>query len=369
MKLTPVNTPGKRRRNDTVAIQPNKKQRVKHTSRRRDQLLPQSKLSDSMKNASPLELMPLEILERIFWFSGNINLPRASHKLGRFLSGIETRHCTFIYAFRPSWDAWFGLPALQGWTAPVLEGDPEFQSQLLQYSWVNIHFILDCWDFYVKGRFYKERSLSPLIDPDGPFAFHLHHVRLWGDPIESVAVLKAENHYRINPEKASDCFWHDYSAFGQYELSPVDLDRFLRNVPSFIRSNNNSPTHSFLQVHRDTRIPDELLSGPWDIADLQKLFWLVRGGASLSPDQTWELTYQGLRTAMYPDLPKKLRQCNRHVVRILMLLRAFQAWPQHLWLEVEQQQNAYVEMYPAAYTEDPFVLAAMGLCRLGNHEP
>lgn len=46
--------------------------------------------------------MPLEILEDIFMYSENINLVRASPLLGKFLSGLETRHAVFVYAFAPT---------------------------------------------------------------------------------------------------------------------------------------------------------------------------------------------------------------------------------------------------------------------------
>lgn len=58
-----------------------------------------------------------------------------------------------------------------------------------------------------------------------------------------------------------------------------------------------------LEVHPGTTIPDALLSGPFEsdvdgsIAvgeeKVRRLFWLVRGGARLQEEQTWEVTRDG----------------------------------------------------------------------------
>lgn len=61
---------------------------------------------------------------------------------------------------------------------------------------------------------------------------------------------------------------------------------------------------SHLEVHPGTSIPYDLLSGPFESEDgdiqmgeekMLRLFWLVRGGACLQQDQTWEVTRQGFR--------------------------------------------------------------------------
>lgn len=59
-----------------------------------------------------------------------------------------------------------------------------------------------------------------------------------------------------------------------------------------------------LEVHPGARIPGDILSGPFESDDgavdvgvekMLRLFWLVRGGACLQEDQTWEVTREGFK--------------------------------------------------------------------------
>ena len=63
-----------------------------------------------------------------------------------------------------------------------------------------------------------------------------------------------------------------------------------------------------LEVHPGTRIPGDLLSGPFEsdggtidvgTEKMQRLFWLVRGGACLQEDQTWEVTREGFKQILH----------------------------------------------------------------------
>lgn len=63
-----------------------------------------------------------------------------------------------------------------------------------------------------------------------------------------------------------------------------------------------------LEVHPGALIPKDLLSGPFESEDdgsitvgqekAQRLFWLVRGGACLQEDQTWESTRDGFKAIL-----------------------------------------------------------------------
>jgi hypothetical protein len=50
----------------------------------------------------------------------------------------------------------------------------------------------------------------------------------------------------------------------------------------------NRRTH--IDVHPQTMIPDVLLSGPFDREMCDRLFWLMKAGARLSSEQTWEVS-------------------------------------------------------------------------------
>lgn len=63
-----------------------------------------------------------------------------------------------------------------------------------------------------------------------------------------------------------------------------------------------------LEVQPGAAIPNDLLSGPFESEDdgtldvgeekAQRLFWLVRGGACLQEDQTWETTRDGFKAIL-----------------------------------------------------------------------
>ena len=72
-----------------------------------------------------------------------------------------------------------------------------------------------------------------------------------------------------------ECFDHDYLSF---------CEQWTNNPPT---ATLDSRTSSGLDIHPLTKIPDSLLTGPWDDEMLDRLFWLIRAGAKLSKSQTW----------------------------------------------------------------------------------
>ncbi|KAI1077041.1 hypothetical protein F5B20DRAFT_303646 [Whalleya microplaca] len=342
MELTPIKIPGKRRRKgEPVAISLPK--RSKNTANTRPKKMRQSRVPS-------LEEMPLEILERIFWFSEEVNLPRSSLRLGRLLSGRATLRETFITAFGPTWEVWFGCvrdresrpPTVQsyaGWEEDSARfgGNPEFQSALLEYSWADVPFILDCWDRWVR-RYAKNR----------PY----HHVKIWDNAGVSTSddATEDSSNNTGDVKKASHYFFHDFVAFR----------RVLTETG--IRRENN--TRTLIEVHRDTRVPDALLSGPWDAAALQKFFWLVRAGARLSPDQTWEVTLQCYHDAITDTTPPT-GDVNLTVIRLLDTMEAFNAWPKHVVVEEYERAERICVSSNRAIEAGVFLNYAYILMRLG----
>jgi len=99
MELTPIKVRGKRRAKGDPPVAASSK-RHKTPKQETQRQLARARLP----KASNIEKsMPLEILERIFWYSENVNFPRASPRLGWLLSGPSTLRGTFLRAFAPSW--------------------------------------------------------------------------------------------------------------------------------------------------------------------------------------------------------------------------------------------------------------------------
>lgn len=131
----------------------------------------------------------------------------------------------------------------------------------------------------------------------------------------------------INPKKASLCFYYDWAAFRKIER----IESCQRHQMQFM----DQVSQTFYHVHPDTRIPESLLLTPWDNEEsLQKLFWLVRGGARLSPDQTWELTYVSWQNALsggpHSQTSGSPSNINFTAIRLLDHLGICQDWPRHL---------------------------------------
>lgn len=141
MDLTPIKVRGKRSAKGEAPLVTLAK-RPKHSGEGKRK---QAKVR--CPRASNIEKsLPLEVLERIFWFSENLNFPRASPRLGALLSGTSTLRETFLSAFGPTWDVWFGcivgrgkdLPAVHsytGWQNDAIHfgGNPSFQVCHVKY--------------------------------------------------------------------------------------------------------------------------------------------------------------------------------------------------------------------------------------------
>ncbi len=87
------------------------------------------------------------------------------------------------------------------------------------------------------------------------------------------------------------------------EMTPAERS-FMIHYDKFSREgifgdlSDRTSTDRINLVHCKTRIPDALLTGPWDEESLRKLYWVLCAGACYQDDQTWELQFQGIETAL-----------------------------------------------------------------------
>ncbi|KAK8024128.1 hypothetical protein PG993_012194 [Apiospora rasikravindrae] len=307
MELTPIRIPGKRRKKGEPPPPKKAKRDVA-----RDQAMKKHKSKPSKPKGSYLEReLPLEILERIFWASETANLAKASPRIGHMLSGPATRRATFLNAFGPTWDVWFGclksgpgVKSYYGWQedSSRFGGSPEFQSSLLEYSWVDVSFIMECWDLWVK-RHGRDRFFQ--------------HQKLWGSP---------DTPNRLDSSDPDGL---------EGSPPPSGMAYFLHDYDSFVAKSAHNMTYlgdhtSLIEVHCDTEIPDKLLTGPWDEAAVKKLFWLVRAGARLSATQTWESTLEGYHTALSEETEPPTGRINVPVIRLLLKLGGTDHWPKNV---------------------------------------
>ncbi|KJZ75793.1 hypothetical protein HIM_04950 [Hirsutella minnesotensis 3608] len=226
-----------------------------------------------------LESLPAEILESILLYSSNFALPRASSLIGFKLSGRATLLRLFVWAFHETWHQGFGIPAHQHifHVPPKGEdgempchGDPVLQSAMLELPWVNIDFILQAqqvWaDRYARHRWYS------------------HNL-----PWSSIS-----SHHQPN---------HDYSGgFSHFNARACFEADYQQALAEPGKVNSETMDWRARDVHPETRMPTELLTGPWDDEKLRRLYWLSRGGIDLDYEgqavQPWEVKVQCLENAI-----------------------------------------------------------------------
>lgn len=155
MELTPIRIPGKRRRKGAPPIvfdvagasrrhrhhgkdHSTTRSRSSQTNTSKDKRQKKRQRVAKKPRASYLEReLPLEIVERIFWMSENVNFARSGPRVGQLLSSPSTRRETFLRAFGPTWEVWFGVvrtsrdrvASYHGWREDSARfgGNPEFQ--------------------------------------------------------------------------------------------------------------------------------------------------------------------------------------------------------------------------------------------------
>ncbi len=94
---------------------------------------------------SLLEKLPTELLERVFQFCLNLDLPRASPVIAAKLSSETVFGWTVMTVFGPTWERWYGRERRVRKSAPhggdgVGEDgeDAELQSRVLRCRWASL---------------------------------------------------------------------------------------------------------------------------------------------------------------------------------------------------------------------------------------
>jgi hypothetical protein len=135
MNLTPIYIKGKRRRPGEPrppTLKDIRKLQAKQALQPRPKILKRLR----RKGKCPLlEKLPLEVLERIFVFSENVEFLKCSRKIGGMLSNHSSLVEFVAAAFGPTWDNWFGCVSKEVMSykgnmtqhASRLGGDPKFQ--------------------------------------------------------------------------------------------------------------------------------------------------------------------------------------------------------------------------------------------------
>ena len=268
--------------------------------------------------------LPPEVLETILLYTCNVALPLASNLIGAKLSDRATLVRVVIRAFDDTWDQWFGVPTSKSvFFGPQIpdakmvpcEGDfhlqvvspsPDSEQQtipltrcvsqtaVLALPWAKVDILLQAqqtWaDRYSRERWYQ-------------------HSIPWEDSPEVLCHSRTGGYRHFN---ARECFEVDYQQALKWRPFKTE------SVPWCAQD-----------VHPLTRVPSNLLAGPWDDEMQRRLFWLSRGGIAIDSDfhssQPWETKWDCLRNAVLD-----VQQPNTLVVNCIMRSWLFTDLPRDL---------------------------------------
>ena len=304
MKLTAVKVKGKGRKQTWQPPDPQRltrKRKLEDDDSTGSNRLQRQRLSNRIadkvrtrrKPASPLEQLPTEILERIFLLSGNLNFPRSSLRIGYLLSGRTFHSELIVTAFAPTWDFWYG----HRWYTKknnrffvsdeagqkAARGDPELrklQSDVLACPWMTLDHILNAQQVWYRRR----------VREAGPVLHDAFRKRPGPGEGGSNSEDNDDGLFDGDVRVPETLAWDEFMAMLETHLSsvsgaPISPEEWLHQRNTWVHH-----WGAYQSVERNgTRIPNRLLTGPWDWPRVRLLHWLVQGGARLSPDQTWEV--------------------------------------------------------------------------------
>ncbi|RKF82651.1 hypothetical protein GcC1_012036 [Golovinomyces cichoracearum] len=118
----------------------------------------------SRQNVSWLEKIPTEILEIIFFYCFNFELPRSSLSLGKALSSHTVYARTIQAAFEPTWRKSYCLRAIGENECNTTE-NVELQSAILRCRWASLAMLLKVKRFWIRN-FHFSQPLNAKIEFD-----------------------------------------------------------------------------------------------------------------------------------------------------------------------------------------------------------
>ncbi|KAE9380193.1 hypothetical protein N431DRAFT_432477 [Stipitochalara longipes BDJ] len=230
-----------------------------------------------------LEKLPTELLERVFLYCMNLELPRASPVISGKLSSEVVYLHTIITAFGPTWERWHGQPEQfrnfkeKGPTINLngdFDGDPKLQSAILRCRWTTSSRLLGAKDTWIRrkglGKAFKPRYFLTSINTSSG---------------------EDEGENDSPPElTAIEHFNNDFASFSEFVQ---------QRDGGCIWGNCNWNTDK--DVANGVEIPTGLLLGPWDEAKIKDLFWIVKSGGAVIDwlnSTSGEAALEGLKTAI-----------------------------------------------------------------------
>lgn len=273
------------------------------------------------KKALPrLSQLPQEILERVFIASRNLALPLVNRELYHRLSSASVRYQLVGAAFGPTWDAWYGLEngqvqSYDGWISDAdrIAGDPTFQSAILACSWTRLPILLESFNVWIRQHANGRPYFFPAVHDDGAEGLQEEEDNVILGSMESkfhydtgfFASKIADqllSEWSLSANDFADMAVNCCALLGQHlEVNPGAMipDDLLAG-PFFFSSDDDEPEQQQHQHQHDVENEVENGRGSFHVdgEKYERLFWLVRGGACLQEEQTWEVSREGFRAIL-----------------------------------------------------------------------
>lgn len=316
MKLTPIRVRGKR--GQSKAANHGKRPNSTNPTAEEASNGEVKRAKTHHEGKKKLPQLPQEILERIFVASENLALPLVNRELYHRLSTDSVKYQLVGAAFGPTWDAWYGLDndevqSYYGWVSDAgrIAGDPTFQSAILACSWAKLPLLLESFNVWIRQHANGRPYFSPAaLDGDGTEGLAGEEVRVILGNMKSKfqydAWFFASNmaqtplgHWNwCHSEMALSC----RALLGQHlEINPGALipDDLLAG-PFFHNKDDGNESETNQEQERGVEGKQKYKKGPFamGVEKFERLFWLVRGGARLQAEQTWETSHEGFQAIL-----------------------------------------------------------------------
>lgn len=319
MTLTPIKVRGKRGQPKAANHGKRPNTNAEEVSNGDDQLATRVKRAKTHHKDKPeLNKIPQEILERIFVASENLALSLVNHELYRRLSSNSVKYQLVGAAFGPTWDAWYGLDndevqSYCGWMSDAgrIAGDPALQSAILACSWATLPLLLESFEVWIRQHANGRPYFVPAaLDGDGTEGLAGEEVRIILGNMKSkfrydteIFASRIAQHFLSDPSLsghnfstlAVDC----HALLGQHlEVNPGAMipDDLLAG-PVFHKKDDGNESEKEQEQEQEHGVEgkQKAKKGPFEVGveKFERLFWLVRGGACLQEEQTWEASRDG----------------------------------------------------------------------------
>jgi hypothetical protein len=228
----------------------------------------------SRRKMSMLERLPTELLERVFLFSMNLDLPRTSPILAGKLSSDYVYTRTVMNAFDSVWSPQYEwLKYGNDEEGPKFDDmDANLQSAILRCRWASLG---------IMRRAEETWLLNTAMGREPP-------IEIPDDVMEAMDIRQQLFRHRAT----DDLFESDYTEFRIY----TETYDWQQGLPEW---RWKTP---YFKFHPKLQIPNELLHGPWDEERLKWLFYFARAGINLdwvdstSGEEALSGLYEAVRT-------------------------------------------------------------------------